>query len=56
LEKLFSAAVRVARQEGLEVDGYRLVTNMGRFGCQSVAHLHIHILGGEQLSERMGAE
>jgi histidine triad (HIT) family protein len=37
---------------GLE-GGFRLVSNKGAFGCQSVEHLHIHILGGEQLSPRM---
>lgn len=34
-------------------NGYRLVTNKGTFGRQSVNHIHIHILGGEKLSERM---
>ena len=35
-------------------DGFRLITNKGENGCQSVKHLHIHILGGEKLSEKMG--
>lgn len=30
-------------------NGYRLVINNGKQGCQSVYHLHIHILGGRQL-------
>ncbi|MDE6060722.1 MAG: histidine triad nucleotide-binding protein [Clostridia bacterium] len=34
-------------------DGFRLVSNKGMYGCQSVEHLHIHILGGEQLGDRM---
>ena len=34
-------------------DGFRLVSNKGANGCQSVEHLHIHILGGEQLGDRM---
>ena len=33
--------------------GYRVVTNIGEDGCQSVKHLHFHILGGEKLSENM---
>lgn len=34
--------------------GFRLISNKGADACQSVEHLHIHILGGEKLSERMG--
>lgn len=39
-------AVQVARQLGLGDRGYRLVMNTGPDGGQSVAHLHVHILGG----------
>ena len=35
-------------------DGFRLVSNKGADGCQSVDHLHIHILGGQKLDEKMG--
>lgn len=34
-------------------DGFRLVSNKGENGCQSVAHLHIHILGGKKLDDKM---
>ena len=34
-------------------EGFRLVSNKGANGCQSVDHLHIHILGGEKLSDKM---
>jgi len=34
-------------------NGFRLVSNKGDDGCQSVGHLHIHILGGQKLGERM---
>ena len=34
-------------------NGFRLVSNKGEDGCQSVGHLHIHILGGRKLSDSM---
>lgn len=34
--------------------GYRLIANTGKNGCQSILHVHIHILGGEKLGEKMG--
>lgn len=34
-------------------DGFRLVSNKGLNACQSVEHLHIHILGGEKLADKM---
>ncbi len=42
----------IAAQEGL-TQGYRLVSNCGEHACQSVKHLHFHILGGKQLSAEM---
>ncbi|MEX2184386.1 MAG: HIT domain-containing protein [Chloroflexota bacterium] len=46
LGRLFAAAADLARAHGLADDGYRLVTNIGRWGGQSVAHLHVHLMGG----------
>ncbi|HEV8612299.1 MAG TPA: histidine triad nucleotide-binding protein [Gemmatimonadales bacterium] len=43
-------AIAVAQQLGLTEGGYRLVLNTGRDGGQSVAHLHVHLLGGRRLS------
>ncbi len=39
----------IARAAGLETDGYRVLTNIGRHSGQAVFHLHFHILGGEPL-------
>jgi histidine triad (HIT) family protein len=41
---------RVAEQEGLAERGYRVVINTGEEGGQTVPHLHVHVLGGKQLS------
>ena len=38
---------KVAKQEGLAESGYRTVINDGKEGCQSVYHLHIHVIGGQ---------
>ena len=48
--RLMLVAAEVARQQGLEETGYRLVTNIGQNGGQSVPHLHIHVLGGRALT------
>ena len=47
--RLLLAVSKIARSEGLE-RGYRVVINTGEEGGQTVPHLHIHILGGRQLS------
>lgn len=53
LGRMARAAEEVARIKGITQSGYRLVMNTGADARQSVAHLHMHVLGGEQLSERM---
>ncbi len=49
---IFLAIPKIAKELGLS-NGYRIVSNVGEDGCQSVKHLHFHILGGEKLSENM---
>lgn len=46
------AIPEVAKALGLK-NGYRVITNVGEDGCQSVRHLHFHLLGGAKLPERM---
>ena len=53
LAALLRAASRIAAQLGLDKSGYRIVSNCGPDACQSVQHLHIHLLGGAQLAEKM---
>ena len=47
---LILAARRLARDEGLEDQGYRLVINTGSQGGQTVDHLHLHLLGGRGMT------
>jgi len=49
LVDLFQAARQVARAEGIDDRGWRLVTNVGREGGQHVYHLHVHLVGGRQM-------
>lgn len=52
VQKIFEAIPNIAKQLKLE-NGYRVISNVGEDGCQSVKHLHFHILGGKKLSEFM---
>jgi histidine triad (HIT) family protein len=47
---LLAFAAAVASEEGLDREGYRIVTNTGRNAGQSVDHLHLHVLGGRKMS------
>jgi histidine triad (HIT) family protein len=46
---LLAFTAEVATELGLDGGGYRIVTNTGRDGGQSVGHLHFHLLGGRAL-------
>ena len=50
--KIFEAIPEIAKAEGL-TNGYRVLTNCGEDGCQSVKHLHFHLVGGKKLPEQM---
>ncbi len=47
---LFVVANAVAVKEGISEGGYRTVINCGKHGQQTVPHIHVHVLGGRQLS------
>ncbi len=47
---LFLTARRIAKEQGLGESGFRLVVNNGADGGEAVPHLHIHILGGRQMT------
>ena len=46
LGRLFAVAAELARDAGITDGGYRLVSNVGRWGGQTVAHFHVHLMGG----------
>lgn len=49
---VFAVIPRIAKEAGLN-EGYRVITNVGEHGCQSVKHLHFHLLGGKKLPEHL---
>ncbi len=50
---IFEAIPKIAAAEGLS-GGYRVITNCGDDACQTVKHLHFHVMGGRKLPEKMG--
>ena len=52
LAECLRAVSLIADQEGLS-GGYRVVSNCGSDACQSVSHLHFHIIGGRKMEDRM---
>lgn len=51
--KIFEAIPKIAAAEGL-TNGYRVITNCGEDACQTVKHLHFHVMGGRKMPEKMG--
>ena len=50
--KIFEAIPKIAKKCGVE-NGYRIITNIGEDGCQTIKHMHFHLLGGKRLVEKM---
>ncbi len=55
LGRMFTAAAKIAEQEGIAEDGFRLIINCNRNGGQEVFHLHMHLLGGKPLGPLVSA-
>ena len=49
LGELFDAANQIAKEQGIDKNGFRLVINCGDNGGQEVSHLHMHLLGGRKM-------
>lgn len=54
LGHLFTIAQKIASQEGISTDGYRLIVNTGAHGGQIVFHLHMHLMGGQRMRHPIG--
>ena len=52
--EMVKVANQLARDEGVAESGYRLTMNCGKQGGQLVPHLHMHLLGGRQMSNMLG--
>jgi len=52
---MFTVAARLAREEGIAEDGYRLIINCNEHGGQEVFHLHLHLVGGKPLGRMISA-
>lgn len=49
---IFTKIPEIAKLKGLE-NGYRIINNCGKEGAQTIFHIHFHLLGGTQLSEKL---
>ena len=53
LGRLFTVAAKLAKEEGIAEDGYRLIVNCNKHGGQEVFHIHMHLVGGEPLGKML---
>ncbi|WP_241645218.1 purine nucleoside phosphoramidase [Rosenbergiella metrosideri] len=49
LGRMMTVAAKLAREEGIAQDGYRLIINCNQHGGQEVYHIHMHLVGGKPL-------
>jgi len=52
--KLIMVAQKIAQEQGIAERGYKLLFRTGKHGQQEVPHIHLHLIGGAQLSEEIG--
>lgn len=51
---MFSIVRKLAEQESIAENGYRLIMNTGKHGHQEVMHIHLHLIGGQSMQHPMG--
>ena len=50
---VFEAIPKIAKELGVSEDGFRVITNIGENGGQTIKHLHFHVIGGTKLGEKL---
>lgn len=53
LGRMMTVAAKIAKQEGIAEDGYRLIMNCNQHGGQEVYHIHLHLVGGKPLGRML---
>lgn len=53
LGRMFTVAKKIAKEEGIDENGYRLIMNCNQHGGQEVYHIHMHLVGGEPLGKML---
>jgi histidine triad (HIT) family protein len=56
LGRMMTVAAKLAQEEGIAEDGYRLIMNCNKHGGQEVYHIHMHLVGGRPLGRMIAAE
>jgi histidine triad (HIT) family protein len=51
--RMFTVARKLAKEEGIAEDGYRLIMNCNKHGGQEVYHIHMHLVGGQPLGRML---
>lgn len=51
--KIYSVINKIAKENGFNEDGFRVIVNCGKNGGQEVMHLHFHVLAGKELGEKI---
>ncbi len=53
ISNIFDAIQKIAKEQGIEETGFRIISNCGEDAGQTVKHLHFHILAGTKLGEKI---
>ena len=53
LGRMISVAKKLAKEEGIDKSGYRLIINCNEHGGQEVYHIHMHLVGGQPLGQML---